>query len=128
MTITASLYKIASPVPAIGYWANHFRYVAARDSGDTSLGEPQVLDAVIRNTAVQGTLSIIFVTLAIVVMVAAVIVTIKAIRNGGGENTEEAPVASRRFAPAGFLPSAEERELEKQWEPLLADERKASTH
>ena len=32
---------------------------------------------------------------------------------------------SRRFAPAGFLPSAEERELEKQWEPLLADERKA---
>ncbi len=48
----------------------------------------KVLDAVIRNTAVQGTLSIIFVTLAIVVMVAAVIVTIKAIRNGGGENTE----------------------------------------
>ncbi|AZS39293.1 MULTISPECIES: carbon starvation CstA family protein [Microbacterium] len=128
VTITASLYKIASPVPAIGYWANHFRYVAARDSGDTSLGEPAVLDAVIRNTAVQGTLSIIFVTLAIIVMVAAVIVTIRAIRNGGGENTEDAPVASRRFAPAGFLPSAEERELEKQWEPILADERKASTH
>ncbi|MFJ2551276.1 carbon starvation CstA family protein [Microbacterium sp. NPDC087591] len=128
VTITASLYKIASPVPAIGYWANHFRYVEARDSGDTSLGAPEVLDAVIRNTAVQGTLSIIFVTLAIIVMVAAVVVTIRAIRNGGGENTEETPVASRRFAPAGFLPNATERELEKQWEPILADERKASTH
>ena len=87
-----------------------------------------MLDAVIRNTAVQGTLSIIFVTLAIIVMVAAVIVTIKAIRNGGGENTEETPVASRRFAPAGFLPSPAERELEKEWEPILSDERKASTH
>ncbi len=128
VTITASLYKIASPVPAIGYWANHFKYVAARDSGDTSLGEPAVLDAVIRNTAVQGTLSIIFVTLAIVVMVTAVIATVKAIRNGGGENTEDEPVASRRFAPAGFLPSTAERELEKQWEPILADERKASSH
>jgi carbon starvation protein len=128
VTITASLYKIASPVPAIGYWANHFRYVAARDSGDTSLGAPEVLEAVIRNTAVQGTLSIIFVTLAIIVMVAAVVVTVKAIRNGGGENTEEAPVASRRFAPAGFLPSPAERELEKEWEPILADERSTSGH
>jgi len=128
VTITASLYKIASPVPAIGYWANHFRYVAARDSGDTSLGAPEVLEAVIRNTAVQGTLSIIFVTLAIIVMVAAVVVTVKAIRNGGGENTEETPVASRRFAPAGFLPSPAERELEKEWEPILADERSTSGH
>ncbi|CNL23901.1 Uncharacterised protein [Mycobacterium tuberculosis] len=35
---------------------------------------------------------------------------------------------SRRFAPAGFLPDAEERELEKQWEPILADERTAARH
>jgi carbon starvation protein len=57
-----------------------------------------------------------------------VIATIRAIRNGGGENTEDTPVASRRYAPAGFLPNADERELEKQWEPILADERKASSH
>jgi len=61
-------------------------------------------------------------------MVTAVIATITAIRNGGGENTEEAPVASRRFAPAGFLPNGAERELEKQWEPILADERTANRH
>ncbi len=124
VTITASLYKIFSPVPAIGYWANHFKYRAAAESGDGSLGTPEVVGAVMRNTAVQGTLSIIFVTLAIVVIVVATIVTIKAIRAGGGENTEDAPVASRRYAPAGFLPTSAERDLEKQWEPILADERR----
>jgi carbon starvation protein len=128
VTITASMYKIFSPVPAIGYWANHFKYVAARDAGDDSLGAPEVVDAVIRNTAVQGTLSIIFVVLTIVVMVVAIIVTVKAIVNGGGENTEDAPVASRRYAPAGFIPTAAERDLEKRWEPILAEERKAARH
>ncbi|SBS73066.1 carbon starvation CstA family protein [uncultured Microbacterium sp.] len=127
VTITASMYKIFSSVPGIGYWANHFRYRAAQDAGDGSLGEPAVVEAVIRNTAVQGTLSIIFVVLAIIVIVTAIVVTIKAIRNGGGENTEEAPVVSRRYAPAGFLPTSAERELEKQWEPLLRDERKATS-
>ncbi|WP_460798428.1 carbon starvation CstA family protein [Microbacterium sp. GXF0217] len=128
VTITASMYKIFSPVPAIGYWANHFKYVAARDAGDDALGAPEVVDAVIRNTAVQGTLSIIFVVLTIIVMVVAIITTIRAIRNGGGENTEDAPVASRRYAPAGFIPTAAERELEKQWEPILAEDRKAAHH
>ncbi|WP_243229143.1 carbon starvation CstA family protein [Microbacterium sp. CIAB417] len=128
ITITASMYKIFSPVPAIGYWANHFKYVAARDAGDDSLGAPEVVDAVIRNTAVQGTLSIIFVVLTIIVMVVAITVAVKAIINGGGENTEDAPVASRRYAPAGFIPTAAERELEKQWEPILAEERRAVRH
>jgi len=124
VTITASLYKIFSPVPAIGYWANHFKYRAALDAGDDTLGTPEVIGAVMRNTAVQGTLSIVFVTLAIVVILAAVIVTIRAIRAGGGENTEDEAVASRRFAPAGFLPTRAERALEKEWEPILADERR----
>jgi carbon starvation protein len=128
VTITASLYKIFSPVPAIGYWANHFKYRAALESGDDGLGTPEVIGAVMRNTAVQGTLSIIFVTLAIVVIIAAVVVTLKAIRAGGGEETEDAPVASRRFAPAGLIPSRAERELEKQWEPVLAEERKELAH
>ncbi|WP_425839599.1 carbon starvation CstA family protein [Microbacterium sp. PA5] len=124
VTVTASLYKIFSPVPAIGYWANHFKYRAALDSGDDSLGTPEVIGAVIRNTAVQGTLSIIFVTLAVVVIVTAVVVTVRAIRAGGGEETEDEAVPSRRFAPAGFLPTAAERALEKEWEPILADERR----
>jgi len=128
ITITASLYKIFSPVPQIGYWANHFKYRAAQEAGDTSLGEPATVEAVIRNTAVQGTLSIIFVVLAIVVMIMAVIVAIKALRRGGGENTEDAAVVSRRYAPAGFLPTSDERELEKQWEPIVNEELRANAH
>jgi carbon starvation protein len=128
ITVTASLYKIFSPVPAIGYWANHFKYRAALESGDTSLGDTVTMEAVMRNTAVQGTLSIVFVALAIIVMVVSVVVTIKAIRNGGGENTEDAPVASRRYAPAGFIPTRAERELEKEWEPIVDEERRTTAH
>lgn len=128
ITISASLYKIFSPVPAIGYWANHFKYRAAQESGDASLGDAATVEAVIRNTAVQGTLSIVFVVLAIIVMVMAVIVATKAIRNGGGENTEDEPVASRRYAPAGFIPTRAERELEKEWEPIVESERRTTAH
>ncbi|MCT9819268.1 carbon starvation protein A [Microbacterium sp. W1N] len=124
VTITASAYKIFSPVPSIGYWANHIKYRTALDSGDDSLGPVATVEAVVRNTAVQGTLSIVFVTLAIVVIITALIVTIKAIRAGGGENTEDEPVASRRYAPAGLVPTPSERALDKQWEPLLEAERK----
>ncbi|MCO7204273.1 carbon starvation protein A [Microbacterium sp. CnD16-F] len=128
VTITASAYKIFSPNPAIGYWSNHFRYRDALAAGDTTLGTPEVMGAVIRNTFVQGTLSIVFVTLAIIVIIAAVAVTITAIRRGGGENHEDEPVPSRRFAPAGFIATPSERELDKQWEPILADERAANRH
>ncbi|MDJ1113905.1 carbon starvation CstA family protein [Microbacterium dauci] len=128
VTITASAYKIFSPNPAIGYWSNHFRYRDALAAGDTTLGTPEVMGAVIRNTFVQGTLSIVFVTLAIIVIAASVILTIRSIRAGGGENHEDEAVPSRRFAPAGFLATPSERALEKEWEPILADDRAANRH
>ena len=128
VTITASAYKIFSPNPAIGYWANHFRYRDALASGDDALGTPEVMNAVIRNTGVQGTLSIVFVVLAIIVIAASVAVTIKAIRDGGGVNTEDEPVPSRRYAPAGFIATPSERELEKEWDPILAEERVRNRH
>ena len=124
VTITASMYKIFSPVPAVGYWANHIAFRDALAAGKTEFGTAKTvaaMEAVVRNTFVQGVLSVIFVTLAIVVILMAVIVTVKALRNGGGADLEDAPVASRRFAPAGFLPTPAEREIEKEWEALPAD-------
>lgn len=124
VTITASMYKIFSPVPAVGYWANHFAFRNALAEGLTEFGSARsvtAMEAVVRNTFVQGVLSVIFVTLAIVVIAMALVVTVRAVRNGGGDNLEDTAVASRRFAPAGMLASAPEREIEKQWQALPAD-------
>jgi len=78
---------------------------------------------VVRNTFVQGTLSIVFVTLAIIVLITSVIATVKAWRNGGGESHEDPAVASRRFAPAGLFATKAEKALEREWAALPADRR-----
>ncbi|MFC4140659.1 MULTISPECIES: carbon starvation CstA family protein [unclassified Microbacterium] len=121
ITITASMYKIFSPVPAIGYWANNAKYRAAQATGDGSLGTPEMVEAVIRNTAVQGTLSIIFVVLTIVVILVAAGSAINSIRRGLSDDGEDAPVPSQRFAPAGLIASRSERELEARWQVYDAE-------
>jgi carbon starvation protein len=129
VTITASAFKIFSPVPQVGYWANHFAFRGALEAGETSFGTAQTveaMEAVVRNTMVQGILSIVFVTLAIIVVITSLVATVKAIRSGGGETHEDAPIASRRYAPQGFFASRAERELERRWNELPADQRPAT--
>ena len=124
VTITASMFKIFSPVPQVGYWANHVAFRNALEAGQAKFGTAgsvEAMEAVVRNTFVQGTLSIVFVTLAIVVLVASVISTAKALRNGGGDNLEDAPVPSRRFAPSGLVATRAEKAIEHQWAALPAD-------
>jgi len=124
VTITASMYKIFSPVPQVGYWANHIAFRNALDAGETSFGTAgsvEAMEAVVRNTFVQGTLSIVFVTLSIIVLITSLIATIRALRNGGGENHEDAPVSSRRFAPSGLIASKAERAVEREWAALPAE-------
>ena len=84
------------------------------------------LEQALRASFWQGILSIVFVTLAIVVVITSLIATVRAIRAGGGDSHEDAPVASRRFAPQGFFASKAERELERRWEQLPAAQRPAS--
>ncbi|HEU5486849.1 MAG TPA: carbon starvation CstA family protein, partial [Microlunatus sp.] len=55
VTITGSLYKIFSPVPAVGYWAQNKVYRDALAAGKTSQGTaktPEAMEAVVRNTTV----------------------------------------------------------------------------
>ncbi|MCB7135882.1 carbon starvation CstA family protein [Cellulosimicrobium marinum] len=130
VTITASFEKIFSDVPSVGYWAQHDAFKDALAAGETSFGTAgsvEAMEAVVRNTFVQGTLSIVFVVLAIVVMAASIVTTVKALRAGGGENHEDAPVASRRFAPAGLVASAAEQRIEKEWADLPAEKRPVTT-
>jgi carbon starvation protein len=76
------------------------------------------VDKIIRNTFIQGTLSIVFASLVVIVFVAGVMVALRAIRGGGTPLTEDEPVPSRIFAPSGLIPTHAEREVQKQWDAL----------
>lgn len=121
VTLTASWQKIFSSDPSVGYWSQHAQYSAARQAGKRAFGSAtdiHQLDAVIRNTSVQGTLSIAFASIVIVVVVAAIIVAVKAIRGPSRPLTEDEPVNSTRFAPAGFIPTPAERDVQRQWDAM----------
>jgi carbon starvation protein len=119
VTLTASWQKIFSGDPAIGYWTQHFQYSAAKDAGKTTFGSAKnayQLDQVIRNTFVQGTLSVVFALVVVIVFIAGVVVALRAIRGGGRPLTEDDPVPSKRFAPSSLIATAAERELQRRWD------------
>ncbi|MGZ4577210.1 MAG: carbon starvation CstA family protein, partial [Mycobacterium sp.] len=63
VTLTASWQKIFSADPNVGYWTQQHQYSAARHAGKTAFGSAKnvhQIDDVIRNTFVQGTLSVVF--------------------------------------------------------------------
>ncbi|WP_083521641.1 carbon starvation CstA family protein [Arthrobacter luteolus] len=129
VTITASMYKIFSPVPGVGYWAQHNAFRNALEAGETSFGTAktvEAMDAVVRNTFVQGILSILFVTLAIIVIITAVIASVRSYRSGGAPSAEDPAVPSRIFAPSGFFGTPLEKEIEAQWKALPQDKKPAA--
>jgi carbon starvation protein len=119
VTMTASWQKIFAGDSKLGYWSQHAAYVAAKNAGKTAYGAATnsgQMDAVIRNTFIQGTLSIVFAMLVIIVFAAGVITALQAIRGRGRPLTEEEPVPSRIFAPSGLIPTKSEREVQQQWD------------
>jgi carbon starvation protein len=124
VTLTASWQKMFSGDPAVGYWTQHAQYSAAKRAGKTAFGsatDVHQLNSVIRNTFIQGTLSIIFATVVVIVLVAGVVVALRAIRGAGRPPlTEDDPVSSKRFAPSGLIPTAAERKVQRQWDGLPA--------
>ncbi len=131
VTMTASWQKIFSSNPAIGYWANHEAFVKAKADGKTSFGTaktPADIDAVIRNTFVQESLSILFATLVAVVVIVAITVAIKAWRMGGLPTSEEPDKPSRIFAPKSFVPTATEKEVLEEWRAAGLDPTPVGAH
>lgn len=119
VTVTASIYKIFSSVPAVGYWAQRNAFQQALDDGKTSFGTAKTVEAmqaVVRNTTVQGTLSVIFVVLTLIVLIASIVATIRAAQGHRGRNTEDPRIESRIFAPADLVPTRPERELMAEWD------------
>ena len=76
------------------------------------------MEAEVRNTMIQGWLSVIFVVLSIIVIITALVATVKAFRNAregvAHIDHEDPAVASRAYAPA-------EKELMAEWNKLPAD-------
>ncbi|WP_072805562.1 carbon starvation CstA family protein [Rhodococcoides yunnanense] len=124
VTMTASYQKIFSDIPAIGYWKQHSIFADAKAQGLTEFQtakSAEAIDAVIRNTFIQGTLSIVFAVLVLVVAVAGLLVCIKAVRAGGLPDNEDPEVPSKIFGPSGFVPTPAEKEIQKDWDKLIAD-------
>jgi carbon starvation protein len=131
VTMTASWQKIFSSDPKIGYWSNHQAFVDARNAGKTSFGTATnvaQMDAVIRNTAIQTGLSILFATLVAVVFVTGIVVSVKAVRAGGLPTSEEPDQPSRIFAPKSFVPTPAEREVLAQWKAAGLDPTPVGAH
>ncbi|MFC3960619.1 carbon starvation CstA family protein [Nocardia jiangsuensis] len=120
VTMTASWQKIFSADPKLGYWKQHSICQQAQEAGTLCLTAktPESVDAVVRNTFIQGTLSIIFAVLVIIVAVVGALVCVRALRSGGAETTESPEEPSKLFAPSGFFPTAEEKEVQRQWDEL----------
>jgi carbon starvation protein len=121
VTLTASWQKIFSSDPAVGYWTQHSKYLAAKQAGKTVFGsakDAHQLDDVIRNTFIQGTLSILFAVAVVIVVITGAVVALGAIRGPGRPLTEDHPVPSKFFAPSGLIPTAAERALQRQWDEL----------
>ncbi|MEU1428019.1 carbon starvation CstA family protein [Nocardia sp. NPDC005746] len=137
VTMTASFQKIFSGDPKIGYWTLHYNtidkqnaYIAARDSGQLPKGIKDVdalnvqisnMDKIIRNTFIQGTLSIVFAVMVLIVALVGVWVCVKAIRAGGSSTTETEEVPSKLFGPKGFIATKAEREVQQEWDALIAE-------
>lgn len=123
ITMTASWQKIFHESPTIGYWSLHAAYRAG-DPEVTAGRTPEEIDAVIRNTAVQGSLSIVFAGVTLLVVLAGIVVSARAVAARRRDPdavvpTSEEPYApSRLFAPRGLAPTAEERAIQAEWDRL----------
>ncbi len=118
VTMSASFQKIFSSDPKIGYWSLRNAAIAAKNSGQQTFQtakNPAEIDAVIRNTFVQGSLSIIYASLVLIVLAATLWTAYRAFRAGGLPTSEDPDAPSRIFAPKGFFPTAAEKEVYEEW-------------
>ncbi|MGW3470146.1 carbon starvation CstA family protein [Saccharopolyspora sp. NPDC000995] len=118
VTLVASWQKISSADPKIGFFAQRAAYQAALDAGQTSKGSAHTVEEmqkVVVNSTVDGVLSILFALLIVIVLVDAVRIWIKALRTSAPLPSTEVPhVESKIWAPSGLIPTAEEKQTQKE--------------
>jgi carbon starvation protein len=117
VTLTASWQKVFSGNPKLGFFAQRSSYQAAIDAGQTSKGSASTVEEmhkVVTNSTVDGVLTILFAALIIIVLADAIRVWIKALNTSEPLPDTEVPhVESTLWAPAGLIPTAEERRISR---------------
>ncbi|MCX2731564.1 carbon starvation protein A [Saccharopolyspora sp. NFXS83] len=118
VTLTASWQKVFSADPKLGFFSQRAAYQAAIDAGETSKGSASTVDEmrqVVTNSTVCGVLSVLFAVLILIVLVDAIRVWTQALRSTRPlQDTETPHTESALWAPAGLIPTAEERRIQRE--------------
>lgn len=128
VTFTASWQKIFSTDPKVGYWQ---QWRDAR-SGLSALTDPEQISiqhAIIRNTFIQGSLSIVFLVTVAFVIVCGLLRVVNTIQTKRFQSSEDPHQDSNFFAPVTLFASPLDKKLIKEYEvvgdPALIPGRKA---
>ncbi|MFE9841395.1 carbon starvation CstA family protein [Streptomyces goshikiensis] len=112
VTLTASYQKIFSDDVKVGFFAQRDKYQTGIDAGKV-LPPAKNMDemhTVVTNATVDGALSALFALLIVIVLLDAARTCFKAISNPASVRLSEVPwTESKIVAPAGLIPTAEER-------------------
>ncbi|AXG82850.1 carbon starvation protein A [Streptomyces paludis] len=112
VTLTASWQKIFSDDPKVGFFTQRNVYQAGIDRGEVLPPAKSMDDmhTVVTNSLVDGVLTALFALLILVVLADAGRVCFQAIRHPESVKLSETPyVRSRIVAPAGLIPTQEEK-------------------
>lgn len=119
VTFTASWQKIFSTDPQVGYF-QQWRDAKAALPGLSDPAKIDITRAIIRNTMIQGTLSIMFLAMVAFVMVCAAVSIVKAVRTGDTTTSEDPYQESRLYAPENMVATNLQKRLVKEFE-LVGD-------
>lgn len=115
VTLTASWQKVFSSDPKVGFFKQRSVFQDAIDAGKVLPPAKSMDDmhTVVTNSTVDGVLSAILAVLVVVVIADALRVCVRHIRRPALSSLSETPyVESRIVAPAGLIPTREEKEEE----------------
>jgi carbon starvation protein len=112
VTLTASYQKVFSDDPKLGFFAQRDKFQDALDQGDVLAPAKSIDDmhSVVTNSTVDGVLAAFFAVLIVIVIADAARIWVRVLRSRRPQPTTETPfVQSQIIAPAGLIPTAEER-------------------
>ncbi|MFC5802379.1 carbon starvation CstA family protein [Streptomyces formicae] len=112
VTLTASWQKVFSADPKVGFFAQRDKYRTGIDAGQVLPPAKSMddMNTIVTNSTVDGVLAAFFAVLIVVVLVDAARVCLKAIRDPESARLTEVPyVESKIVAPAGLIPTKEEK-------------------